>query len=86
MYIGRKLLTGIIIATFISFSSCKTETEQVSTEKMNILFISVEDWNVSTLGCYGSEIAVTPNIDKLAEKGVRFDRAYCQGVVCNPSR
>lgn len=54
-------------------------------EKPNILFIAVDDLR-PTLGCYGDELAVTPNMDRLAAKGVQFNRAYCQVAVCNPSR
>lgn len=38
------------------------------------------------MGCYGDELAITPNMDRLAEKGMLFNRAYCQVAVCNPSR
>ncbi|MDG2128447.1 MAG: sulfatase [Fuerstiella sp.] len=51
----------------------------------NILFIAVDDLRPS-IGCYGDRHAITPNIDRLAKLGVRFDRAHCQVAVCNPSR
>ena len=52
----------------------------------NVLFIVSDDLKASVLGCYGNELCKTPNLDRLAKRGIVFDRTYCQGLVCGPSR
>ena len=55
-------------------------------ERKNILLILTDQHRYDTLGCYGAEHCRTPNLDHLAARGVRFDRAYTNSVPCSPSR
>lgn len=58
--------------------------EEISPRPFNVLFIPVADLRPE-LGCNGNRIVKTPNIDRLAARGIVFDRAYCQQAVCSPS-
>ena len=53
---------------------------------MNVLWIMADQLRWDYLGCYGARHIKTPNIDRLASTGVRFNRAYVQSPICGPSR
>ncbi len=52
----------------------------------NILFIISDDLKASVLPAYGDQVCKTPHLDQLAATGMVFERAYCQGLACAPSR
>src|SRR5262245_5033224 len=52
----------------------------------NIAFILADDLGPGDLGCYGGQIAPTPNIDRLAREGIRFTSYYAASPICSPSR
>jgi len=79
------LATGI--APFINgrLSIARDSGDGLKKARPNVLFIAIDDLRPE-LGCYGSKIAITPNLDRLAQNGLLFERAYCQEAICGPSR
>ena len=74
----RNLKISLLLLAF----SCRSG---YASERPNVLFIAVDDLRPE-LGCYGAEHIRSPSIDRFATSALRFDRAYCQQAVCNPSR
>jgi len=58
----------------------------MSDQRPNIVFIMSDDHAAHAIGCYGSRINKTPNLDRIAEQGMRFDNCFCTNSICTPSR
>ena len=81
---SRLLIFAAVVSLF-SLGGSAFAADAVESARPNILLICIDDLK-PTVGCYGDPLAVTPNIDRLAAQGVRFDAAYCNQAVCAPSR
>ena len=66
--------------------SAKAAESKAADQKYNVLFIISDDLTSTALSCYGNKVCHTPNIDRIAARGTRLTRAYCQGTYCGPSR
>jgi arylsulfatase A-like enzyme len=61
-------------------------TDAAESARLNVILILADDLGWKDLGCYGSDLYQSPNIDKLARDGMRFTQAYSACTVCSPSR
>lgn len=75
-------VVSLVLLALVTFAGPTSQAPQAS--KFNILFLVADDLNTD-IGSYGAPVK-TPNLDRLAGRGVRFDRAYCQYPLCSPSR
>lgn len=82
----NKTLFGL--ATITAFGACNKSVniENKQADKPNIIFILADDLGYADLGCYGQKMIQTPNLDKMAKEGIRFNRHYAGATVSAPSR
>src|SRR6056297_2612025 len=78
------ILCFAYLATCV-LTTCVLALPAAANDRPNVLLILVDDLKPA-LGCYGDPHAKSPNIDRLAASGMRFDLAYCNQAVCAPSR
>lgn len=83
-FYSRFIVSGLLmllfsISNFISFAQTKNR-------KPNIIIIYVDDLGYGDIGCYGASLVKTPNVDRMASKGLRFTDAHCSASTCTPSR
>ena len=79
------MMTGGAAASVLCPVMALGQTRAGRRRRMNVLFIAVDDLRPQ-LGCYGQKQIISPNIDRLASRGLLFERTYCQQAVCAPSR
>jgi len=68
------------------FAICMSSVCFGSDDRPNILFIFADDHGYQALGCYDSQVNETPNLDRIAKEGMRFDRCFVTNSICGPSR
>jgi arylsulfatase A-like enzyme len=83
--IGFPFLVVAVVVGSLFPRAANTSAPAAAKPKYNVLFIISDDLRPE-LGCYGNSMIKTPNVDGLAARGTRFDHAYAQFPLCNPSR
>ena len=86
--ITRRSFVGGIASTaaVVGLGRCNLLAKNTDRPRPNVLFIVADQHNADVMGNAGHPVVKTPHLDRLAESGVRFDRAYCQDGICVPSR
>ena len=75
-----------IVLAIVCLAALIPPPSQAAAQPPNVLWITIDDLRPDALSCYGAPWAKTPNIDRIAARGVRFRHAYAQSVICRPSR
>ena len=89
-YTNSIIIFSFLIGALLTLTDCAQEgnstSQSADTSKPNIILFVADDHGTDALGCYGNKVIKTPNLDKLAAEGVRFNNAYCTSASCAASR
>jgi len=80
------LKTALAGSTALSLLGCTRLFAKVVSKRPNFLFLFADDLGYGDLGCYGHPFMKTPNLDRLAEQGMKFTDFYAPAPICSPSR
>src|SRR5947208_2930555 len=83
---GCSALRLLACSLFLLGAAFSSSAAAAETPRPNIVFILIDDMGQRDVGCYGSRFYETPNIDALAQRGMRFTNAYAACPVCSPTR
>ena len=82
----KHIMRSYLLTTVILISSFFNLQAQVKKQRPNIVIIISDDHAYQTIGAYGSTLAETPNIDRIANEGAVFNKAFVTNSICGPSR
>ena len=85
MFSKRRVL-GLLLFALLGGVSGSADVVCRADDRPNILFIMSDDHGYQALSCYGSQVNQTPNLDRIAREGMRFDRCFVTNSICGPAR
>lgn len=85
-FLNKLLIVCVLIFSVTGLTFSKTKSNLSKKKKPNVLILFSDQHNKKVMGYEGHPDVITPNLDKLANEGVVFDRAYCVTGICAPSR
>ncbi len=85
-YTRREALNRMAVLGALGLLGSRTGAADAQKQPPNILFIMSDDHAAHAMSCYGSRVNQTPNIDRIAKEGVRFEHCLCSNAICGPSR